>query len=236
MPVRLVLWDIDHTLLELHRLHYDLYAEALPAAFGIRARRLPDLTGRTDRDNSTEYLRTHGIEPSEANLAAFWKALADRLEAYGDLARAGQPTTGAQITLALLAGVPDLYQSVLTGNIRPLAERKLSAFGFDKYLDFEIGGYGEDSVNRAALVGMALQRLADTHGVVTDPAHTVLIGDTPLDIAAAHASGARVIGVATGKSDFHSLVRLGADSVLPDLADSARVLTTIETLAREADR
>src|SRR3712207_4464604 len=65
LSVRLILWDIDHTLLELQRLHYDLYERALPAAFGRQTNQLPEMTGRTDRDSTTEFLQAHGIQLTE---------------------------------------------------------------------------------------------------------------------------------------------------------------------------
>lgn len=161
MPVRLALWDIDHTLLELQRLHYDLYEKALPAAFGRQADELPEMTGRTDRDSSTEFLQAHGIQPTEQNLQRFWAALVDQLVHVEDeLPQLGRTTDGAEAALTVLAEVPNLYQSVLTGNLRPLARRKLAAFALDKYLDFDIGGYGEDSLVRADLVTAARARLA----------------------------------------------------------------------------
>ena len=147
MPVRLILWDVDHTLLELHQLHYDLYARALPAAFGRQVDVLPDMTGRTDRDSSTEYLHRHGVKPTEENLTRFWGTVLEQFnEVQHKLPQLGETTRGAKATLKLLADVSDLYQTVLTGNIRALAERKLSAFALDKYLDFDIGGYGEDNI------------------------------------------------------------------------------------------
>lgn len=228
MPVRLILWDIDHTLLELHQLHYELYTRALPAAFGRRVDELPDMTGRTDRDSSTEYLQNHGIKPSEENLARFWAALVEQLDAVQhNLPQLGGPTHGAQATLGVLTDVPDLYQTVLTGNIRALAERKLAAFALDKYLDFDIGGYGEDNVIRSELVTTARARLAAKYHVMVDLAHTVLIGDTPRDIEAARASGTRIIAVATGKSTSEELADHGADVVIDDLTNPQQVLGAI---------
>lgn len=228
MPVRLILWDIDHTLLELRQLHYDLYARALPAAFGRQVDELPDMTGRTDRDSSTEYLRAHNLEPNDENLTRFWKALVEQLDAVQDkLPELGGTTHGAEATLAILAGVPDLYQSVLTGNIRALAERKLSAFTLDKYLDFDIGGYGEDSTIRSDLVTTARDRFTTKYHVTADLANTILIGDTPRDIEAAHSSGTRIIAVATGKSTYEELTESGADVVIADLTNPRQVLDAL---------
>jgi len=232
LPLRLVLWDIDHTLLELHRLHYDLYTRALPAAFGRDAKRLPDMTGRTDRDSSSEFLTAHGIKPTQANLANFWVTLVEQQDKIqGELPNIGRTTHGAETTLAALTEVPDLYQSILTGNLRALAERKLGAFGLDRYLDFDLGGYGEDSMNRAELVPTARARFESKLAVAPYLAHTVLVGDTPLDIEAARTSGARIVAVATGKSTHDELAALGADLVLTDLTDADAVVRGIASVA-----
>lgn len=231
MPVRLVLWDVDHTLVELRKLHYGLYSRALPAVLGKEAERLPDMTGRTDRDSSTEFLQAHGIAPTEENLHRFWAELVTQLDAIlPSVAQDGHALPGALETLATLAEVPDLYQSVLTGNLRPLAERKLTPFGMDAYLDFRIGGYGEDSVKRGELVEAARQRLQDVHGVTVDLPHVVLIGDTPLDVEAAHFSGAKIVAVATGKSTIEELHQAGADTVLADLANPDALLCAVESV------
>lgn len=233
MPARLILWDVDHTLLELHQLHYDLYARALPAAFGRQVDELPEMTGRTDRDSSVEYLQRHGIKPHEENLARFWTALVEQInEIQHKLTHLGRTTHGAQTTLGVLAEVPDLYQTVLTGNIRALAERKLVAFALDKYLDFDIGGYGEDNAIRSELVTVARSRLTAKYHVTADLARTVLIGDTPRDIEAARASGSRIIAVATGRSTSEELAAYGADFVIDDLTNPQLVLDALENTAQ----
>jgi phosphoglycolate phosphatase len=123
-----------------------------------------------------------------------------------------------------------VHQSVLTGNIRPVAEVKLSAVGLREALDLCIGAYGDDHEVRTELVQVARRRAAAVHGTSADdfdgPA-TVLIGDTPLDIEAALAAGARAIGVATGSSRAADLLAAGAHAVLPDLTDTAQVVRAL---------
>ncbi|HEX4609046.1 MAG TPA: hypothetical protein VH092_12640, partial [Urbifossiella sp.] len=91
-----------------------------------------------------------------------------------------------------------VHQSVLTGNIRLLAEVKLAALGLRDGLDLCIGAYGDDHEDRAELVQVARRRAAGVHG--RTPAafagtSTVVVGDTPLDVAAALSAGARAVGV-----------------------------------------
>jgi len=123
-----------------------------------------------------------------------------------------------------------VHQSVLTGNIRPVAEVKLSAVGLRDPLDLCIGAYGDDHEVRTELVQVALRRAAAVHGTSADDfggQSTILIGDTPLDIEAALAAGARAVGVATGPCQAADLLAAGAHAVLPDLTDTRQVLQAL---------
>lgn len=155
---------------------------------------------------------------------------------------AGLPAAGV-VTVADAGGAVDkrgvrtdgpgdrrVYQSVLTGNIRAVAEVKLAALGLRDRLDLCIGAYGDDHEDRTELVQVARRRAAGVHGrsgAAFAGTATVVIGDTPLDIAAALAAGARAIGVATGSYAAADLTAAGAHAVLPSLADTALVLDAI---------
>jgi len=128
-----------------------------------------------------------------------------------------------------------VVQSVLTGNVQPIAEVKLGAAGLTGHLDLSIGAYGEAHEVRAELVHLARRNAARRYGTDFAGEQTVLVGDTALDVAAALATGARVVGVATGGTTADELVAAGADAVLPDLADTDAVLAAIlgNSLLRE---
>jgi phosphoglycolate phosphatase-like HAD superfamily hydrolase len=120
-----------------------------------------------------------------------------------------------------------VVQSVLTGNVRAMAEVKLTALGLAAYLDFDAGAYGDISEIRADLVPVARRNAAARYAADFSGAATVLIGDTPYDIEAALATGARAVGVASGSFDMPALAAAGAHHVLPDLTDTQRVLDAI---------
>jgi phosphoglycolate phosphatase len=123
-----------------------------------------------------------------------------------------------------------VYQSVLTGNVRTLAEVKLTAVGLRHPLDLCIGAYGDDHEVRAELVHLARRRACAVHGrPLSDFSGqaTVVIGDTPLDIEAALAAGARAVGVATGSYPGGALHEAGAHAVLTDLTNTALVLAAL---------
>lgn len=217
---RLVLWDIDGTLVNTAGLGRDAFADAFEHVFGI-VPELVTMAGRTDHEIALSILELNGIEQGEQHLPQFADALATALAAKENEIRAkGHAMPGAAEVLAALEGVAT--QSLLTGNIEANAALKLAAFGLGAELDFEIGAYGSDHRVRPELVGIARRKAAAKHGRDFDP---VLVGDTPLDIAAARGGGAAVVAVATGP---HSMEELGAaDAVLPDLRDTAAAVEAI---------
>jgi phosphoglycolate phosphatase len=131
-----------------------------------------------------------------------------------DLRRHGRALPGAAEALQALSARTGVTQFVLTGNTRPSSQIKLQAFGLDEHLDLDIGAYGTDDDTRANLVAIARQRAGKADGRDYEARDTVLIGDTPNDVAAALASGARIIAVATGSDSAADLTAAGADTVL----------------------
>jgi phosphoglycolate phosphatase-like HAD superfamily hydrolase len=123
-----------------------------------------------------------------------------------------------------------VYQSVLTGNVRTLAQVKLDAVGLGHQLDLCIGAYGDDHEIRAELVHLARRRAADVHCRSASDFNgqaTIVIGDTPLDIEAALAADARAVGVATGGYPATVLHAAGAHAVLTDLTNTPAILAAL---------
>jgi phosphoglycolate phosphatase len=225
---RLLLWDIDRTLLDAGRLGRQVYAEAFHAVTGRRLRHLADLAGRTDHDIILDTLALHGLHADDATLQAFYRAIAQATFARRGLLRErGRVLPGARKALDAFAALPNLLQSVVTGNIRSTAEQKLSAFDLVRHLDLNVGGYGCDDGRRAVLVRLAIERAERHRGVRYEPEHVAVIGDTPHDIAGARANAVRAVGVATGRNTADVLQAAGADAVLADLADTAAVLRAV---------
>jgi phosphoglycolate phosphatase-like HAD superfamily hydrolase len=108
-----------------------------------------------------------------------------------------------------------------------MAVMKLSALGLDGHLDLEAGAYGESHEVRAELVHLARDNAARRYGTDFSGPATVLVGDTPLDVAAALKTGARAVAVATGGTTAAALAESGAHAVLPDLTDTPAVLSAI---------
>ncbi len=178
------------------------------------------MAGRTDEEIALEILEQNGVAEGERHLGGFTEALGHALAAKAELIAAhGRPHDGAQEAIARLAAEPGVLQSLLTGNIESNAAIKLGAVGLLDHLDLEIGGYGSDHRVRSELVAVARRRAREKYGVGFNPEQTVLIGDTPLDVAAAREAGARVVAVASGFSDLDELDAAAPDHLLADLRD-----------------
>lgn len=216
----LVLWDVDGTLVDSAKLGRDAFFEAFEAVTGSPPAAMVPFAGRTDLEIAHDMLGAAGIEADDGMLDRFEDELVTAMEARrGELRERGSALPGAADALERLAGEPAVIQSLLTGNIQRNAVVKLSAFDLDRHIDFEAGAYGSDHRVRGELVAIARARAAERHRVEIEPGDLVLIGDTPLDVAAAREGGARSVGVATGPFDQESLRAAGADAVLPNLAD-----------------
>ncbi|HEV2257027.1 MAG TPA: haloacid dehalogenase-like hydrolase [Streptosporangiaceae bacterium] len=228
MVTILVLWDIDHTLIETRGVGGQIYADAFLRVTGRRLEEMPALSGRTEPVIFREALKVHHITDTRDLYGQF---AAEQARGYAErvdeLRRQGRALPGALNALRKLADWPDTIQSVLTGNTREAAEVKLRAFDLDQYIDFDIGAYGTDDDTRANLVKIARQRATAARGTPFDSATTVLIGDTPNDVIAARDGGARIIAVATGRDSAADLAAAGADTVLHDLTRTDDLLSAI---------
>lgn len=225
----LVLWDIDHTLIETAGVGARIHKRAFKAAFGRDSLHVVNMSGRTELDIMTELLSRNGMAADTDAISALSRVLIAGYEASKDeLATRGSAMHGAVPTLTLLARDPRLHQSVLTGNLREVALIKLRTFGLDRYLDLSVGAYGDDAHDRVQLVRLAQERARARTGVAFGNSRTVVIGDTPNDVAAGRAAGVRVIAVATGKSSEDDLMQAGAEHVVPDLRNPEQIRDLLE--------
>jgi phosphoglycolate phosphatase len=221
----LVLWDVDYTLLNAGGLGTRLYEMVFAELFGRELPVTAPKAGRTDRAIIGDTLTLAGVAEPLTQVDRFLAALGRRAAATdGTLGVPVRPLPGAATAIAALAA-SGAWQSVLTGNIRPLAELKLAAAGLGQHLDLDAGAYGDAHEVRAELVPLARRAARRVFG--PEFTRTVLVGDTPYDVAAARATGARAVAVATGEYAAAELARAGAHAVLPDLTDSALVVAAI---------
>lgn len=224
---RLLLFDIDGTILrggtEVHR---EAFAHAFHTVYDLPL--TLDGTpaaGRTDTWLLTEPLRRSGLPDAEiwAKMPLAFSTMQDYVERnLGDLSGAVLP--GVRAVLAGLRQEGCLL-GLLTGNLSRIACAKMRQAGLAEY--FSTGGFGEESVERADLVPVALEHARAVFGLPLSPDQTMLIGDTPLDIAAGLAHGTVTCGVATGRFSSQSLRDAGAHIVLESLADPEYAVSEI---------
>lgn len=182
MVKRLILWDIDGTLIRTG----GVGARAIEAGAAAAAALLDVppvvMSGKTDPQILREIFRAAEIADERITallpraVAAVERALAD---AEDDLRRHGSVQTGVVEILERLAGVGGVRQTLLTGNLMANAAVKLGAFGLTKLLDVEVGAYGTDDPDRNALVPVALERVERLRGERYDLSEVWVIGDTP---------------------------------------------------------
>ncbi|BCB79336.1 haloacid dehalogenase-like hydrolase [Phytohabitans flavus] len=226
--MRLVMWDVDHTLLAAGGVAQLAYAPAFTAVTGVAWQQMAFSAGRTDRDIAAETFAMHGIDDCEPHLDAFFTVFAAEFAARRELlATRGYVLPGVREVLTALSIRPHVVQTLVTGNIRPVALDKLAAFDLAGLVDFDIGGYGTDDIVRATLVRRSLERAAAKHSRVFDPAEVIVVGDTAHDVTAALANGVTAVAVATGGTSAEALAAAGAHVVLDDLSDVEAVVTLL---------
>lgn len=223
----LLLFDIDGTMLvRAADAHRDAIHEALRVVHGVRRAHLQrrDLAGRTDREIARALLTAAGVPAAAIDDRAEDVRVA-ACEAYGrlcpdDLSACVAPGVGE--LLERLAAREDAVLSLVTGNYEPIARMKLRAAGIGRHFAAGQGGFGSDHESRAELPGIARRRAGAGDGDPWPRARTLLIGDTPHDIACAQADGVRVVAIATGPHDAAELA--AANVVVRDAHELGDVL------------
>ncbi len=211
----LYLFDIDGTLVDTGGAGMAALNEATCEIFGHSGPPL-DLAGATDLGI---VLGIHGhfsVEPTPERIAAYFEIYQQRLDwnlAHGGFT--GRVFEGAAILLEELSARGTSTIGLLTGNIAGGAASKVRHYGLAAY--FHFGAYGCDHPDRNRLGPIALERAATHAGRQFTAEETWVIGDTPKDIACAHAIGARCLAVSTGTFSASQLEAHGADRVVDSL-------------------
>ncbi|MDQ6914561.1 MAG: haloacid dehalogenase-like hydrolase [Actinomycetota bacterium] len=214
----LLLFDIDGTLLlkahvdhreALHAALREVHGIADPAAAHFQA------AGRTDGEIARAIALQSGVSAERIDDCA----AAVREATCREYARRCPPDLRSHLApgmAELLGGLPaDVRLSLVTGNFEPVARLKLERSGLADNFPAGQGGFGSDDEDRSALPGIARRR-AGLDGTAYPRERTVVIGDTPNDVACAHADGVRCLAVATGPFTADELRAAGADAVATD--------------------
>src|SRR5580765_3737805 len=200
--VRLVLFDIDGTLVHTGGAGVKAFAKAFAAEFSVLngTERLK-FAGRTDVNLVREFFTMNGIEPSAANFRRFFECYVFWLDHILVHSKT-EACPGVWEIIRSLRALPHSPRlGLLTGNIRLGAEIKLRHF--DLWKEFETGAFADDHEERDQIAHVALKRGKGILGESLRGEEVLVIGDTPLDIRCGRAIGARVLAVATGGSKLN---------------------------------
>lgn len=211
------LFDIDGTLVDTGGAGMRALQEAAEEMLGGEGPEL-DLAGSTDLGVVAGMFEHFGKACGPVETEAFFACYLRRLDwnlAHGGFS--GRVLPGVSDLLDELAGLPGIAVGLLTGNIAGGAAAKMRHFGLDRHFGF--GAYGCDHADRNLLGPVALERAARHAGRAFLPEETVVIGDTPKDIACARALGAPCVAVATGRFTVEELRSAGADRVVATLEE-----------------
>ncbi|MBN8421597.1 MAG: HAD family hydrolase [Verrucomicrobia bacterium] len=228
---RLLLFDIDGTLIDSNGAGGAAILDAAEEHFGIQRDQLPplQLAGATDPAIAMDVFGhmnlIHTPEEVFAFLDRYLSHLQRRLQA-ADFTGCTLP--GVTQLLQALRGESTAHLGLLTGNVRRGAVIKLTRHGiFEHFLE---GGFGSDHHDRNQLGPVALQRMQDATGTTYHIDDVIVIGDTPKDIRCAEAFGAKCLAVATGEYSYAELSALNPWRCVESFAD---VPAIVEMLLRD---
>ncbi|HEX6096412.1 MAG TPA: HAD family hydrolase [Thermoanaerobaculia bacterium] len=221
---RLVLFDIDGTILTDRGASRSAFADALRSVFGYDGDLARyDFSGRTDPQIAHMVLRDAGHEPAaiDAALPRLWEVYLDGLARNTTPGRV-QVMTGIRELLAELEKHDDVVLALLTGNIEPGARLKLGGPGLNGYFPF--GAFGSDSSDRTKLPPIAMQRASAHVGKEFRGADVVIIGDSIYDVRCGVPYEATTIAVASGKTPAETLRAENPTHFFEDVSDLGAVL------------
>ena len=228
----LLLFDIDGTLIRAspkahQRAMLAAVQEVYDVTFGPDEDPIGQVVpnGKTDRQIVREMLEPRGVaaDAVDAGFPEFERIACEHHSASRDEVLVGDDRERTAAVLRALADDGHLL-ALLTGNLEPIARHKMDLAGLGGFFPPGQGGFGSDAEVRAELVTIARER-AGTNGRPHPREDTVVVGDTPLDVAAAHADGVRAIAIGGFRYTRDDLIAAGADAAIDELDEVAGALS-----------
>ncbi len=224
--MRLVLFDIDGTLLTDGGAAREAYAFALEKVYGYRADlRRYDFSGRTDPQITHMVLGDAGLPAGEidAQMRRLWEHYLAALEraAPGRV----RVLPGIAALLERLAAEARVMLGLLTGNIEPGARLKLGSAALNGYFPF--GAFGSDSARREELPPIAVERASRLNGHRFRGRDVVIIGDSIYDVRCGVPHAATTIAIASGKTAAETLLAENPDHFFRSAEDHDALLAAI---------
>ncbi len=217
MQPTILLFDIDGTLIDSTGTGRVALEDAFEALYGRRdAISSFRLDGMTDPAIVRQGLTAIGIDPTAELITKVLDAYLARLDHHVGKVELERyrvhPGVRATVDKAHASGHA---VGLGTGNIVPGAKIKLTRV--ELFGRFDFGGYGSDAEDRPSLIRHGAERGAQKLGQPLEKCRVVVIGDTPKDVAAAHAIGAQCLAVATGHYDVATLAATGCHRAVEHL-------------------
>lgn len=220
---KLVLFDIDKTLIDRSICHHVAFSYAFKEVYDVTVDiSIINYAGMTDPQIAVEVLKRIGLDENliKSKLNKCMDAVVDYFKENAE--REDIPALdGAKELLDALEN--KVIIGLITGNLEPIALEKMRKAGLSRY--FSVGGFGSDNINRTELVKTAIGRAKDSHNF--DGSEVFVFGDTPRDINAGLEAGAKSMGVATGRYSKEELKNSGADFAFDNLKDKEKILKVI---------
>ncbi len=223
MKTRLFLFDLDGTLVSTGGAGTRALAKAFSALHNISdAQDVIDPSGKTDHAIFREILKkSKNAEMSIDDISRLSQLYLLHLEQEMKTA-AVKIMAGALEFVKKTAQRPNIVSGLGTGNLERGARLKLEPVGLNAYFSF--GGFGSDAEDRAEMLRIGRRRGEDAAREKISDSNVWVIGDTPLDVAAARRSGFRVAAVATGRTSYDALKATKPDFVFHDLSEADPLL------------
>ena len=222
---KLVLFDIDGTLIPSSKAEHKAYSEAFKIVYKIDTSvEVINPHGMTSQQVIIEVLRKDGLNEQEikSKIKECMKVMVDSFNEFI-----------VDEKIVLLEGVQELLEvlnkngvliGLVTGNLEDIARGRLRKAGINQY--FKVGGFGDDDIDRVNLVKLAIKR-AKENFVFKSNNNIFLIGDAPQDMKAGKEAGIKTIGVTTGIYSKEQLKDAGADFIVSNLKGKDEILKII---------
>lgn len=224
--MRLVLFDIDGTLIADGGAAREAYAHALEAVYGLRAElRRYDFSGRTDPQITHMVLGDAGLSTEEIDAAMprLWEHYLAALARFAPGRVRELP--GVRALLEMLAADERVVLGLLTGNIEPGARIKLGGAALNEFFPF--GAFGSDSARREELPPIAVERASRLTGHHFRGRDVVIVGDSIYDVRCGVPHSATTIAIASGKTAAATLLAENPDHFFPSAEELEALLAAI---------
>lgn len=229
--MKLVIFDLDQTLIDLISVHDATVQELFQRYFGVDASlREIDFAGRSLTENLAELARLKGVAHSE-----FIEKSKLLLESYEKTFQSKIPPI---VSNYILPGVKPLLEELsktpnsvvlYTGDSPGVTQRILQVTGLGKYFRFSV--YGTEAGSRVELAQMAIKKAEQLTGFRFEGKDVVIVGDSVRDVECGKQLNALTIAVATGFHSEEELASKKPDYLFKNLEDYRRVLKIIDEIS-----